>query len=1181
MVARSAIISRTVVCFILTVAFWAISTCLPIGESIAAAPDGVRRLPVQKFDASTLSSLAEGRDMAAREKIRQQALHQRGLEERRLLGPHPASRKSRARLAARGLGPMRLAPSGDFPAVNADYTDTVKVLLVRIGFETDRSGDLTSVTTDGDFQLVPDPDVRIEPAPHDMDFYRSHILGLNEYYYNQSGGRLFVRGKVLPEDPTESYKLSDVADFGPGESGGWTLEMLENLVVRMITVADSATTADGSVSLADFDDDDSDSYVVFIHAGADWQSDVNRDSPNDIPSFFVQMGNAVALNSLDGDSGAFGSMSECSIIPETTSQDGYLGSIAGVLYHEFGHALGLPDIYDTETGLSAVGVWDLMDSGPNVVGIVGLPLVPDPDPENPDDYEAFLVSGLLPPSIGAWCKWYLGWLDAEPVSGAETHFRLPAVQIPREEYPLYAGSSIGGTPYAFDEADPQLVSGGVSPRDFFLIENRWVPLGPEDFPDVTGVGMLRDEDTGVILYLAGDDNRNTGVYDYFLPGGGLLVWHVDAAAISAGWQSNNINSSGTGLRLLEADGITDVGFYDPFAQGIFGSENDPFHSGITTYLGQEGTPSTRAWDRSWTGLELDEISAALPAMEFDAVVSPLVAPPVRELSPVSTGSGIAARRLDVASVTPFPFGGAKASDLGTVVFADVPQAGSPCYLFAFNPGGSPIVAAPSGWPTGALARFDSPLAGPPAVVSGSAGERLLIGTTDGVLRTFSPAAPAAPLPVWETAVGDTLAYAPVVGNRADDSICYLACAEPGRIVILDFDGVELSDHTFSGIDRFSAPPLAVPRTDGRVLGYVVFLDDSWVLVDLEAAIQSGGIAALRNTISIDPLDDGGPDYRGAVLPLDEAERLVVVGAGGDNQSWIVDEVGQPEGTWSESLAAAPAGEIAVADIDADGRSDAMIVTHGSLQAFSASGIALTGWPMILAERFPLPPSTVLSGAVVIYDASGDGINEVFAVTDSGHLFGFDARGEFLDRIPFLWGSEGSAGICVSAFGMTDSRVIWLAGAGDWNQVMPGLPGDNGRVVGYFPAVGVFPEPGTSEWLGPFGGPARAGAVGALSDLGPAAPAAADADRFFAYPNPAVGDLVTFRFQADYDAQARLVIYNLEGEEVAVAGLSHTGGEISEYRWPLGDLASGVYLCRLTLSGDEQSASRLLRLAVER
>ena len=60
-----------------------------------------------------------------------------------------------------------------------------------------------------------------------------------------------------------------------------------------------------------------------------------------------------------------------------------------------------------------------------------------------------------------------------------------------------------------------------------------------------------------------------------------------------------------------------------------------------------------------------------------------------------------------------------------------------------------------------------------------------------------------------------------------------------------------------------------------------------------------------------------------------------------------------------------------------------------------------------------------------------------------------------------------------------------------------------------------------------------------------------------------------------------MIYNLEGEEVAVAGLSHTGGEISEYRWPLGDLASGVYLCRLTLSGDEQSASRLLRLAVER
>jgi len=1179
--ARSAIIFRTVACLILTVAFWAISTCLPVDESIAAAPHGVRRLPVQKFDASTLSARADGRDMAAREKIRQLASHQRGLEERRLLGPHHASRKSRSRLAAQGLGPLRLATAGEFPAAKADYTDTVRVLLVRIGFETDRSGDLTSVTTDGDFQLAFDPDMRIEPAPHDLEFYKSHILGLNEYYYNQSGGRLFVQGKVLPESPNDCYKLSDLADFGPGESGDWTLEKLENLVVRMITVADSATTAAGSISLSDFDDDDPGSYVVFIHAGADWQSDVNRDSPNDIPSFFVQLGEGVPLNSLDGDTGAFGLMSECSIIPETTSQDGYLGSIAGVLYHEFGHALGLPDVYDTETGLSAVGVWDLMDTGPNVAGIVGLPNVPDPDPNNPDDYDAFVVSGLLPPSLSAWCKWYLGWLDVDSVSGVEENFNLPAVQIPREEYSFYAGSSAGGTPYDFAVTDPQLLIGGVSPRDFFLVENRWVPYGPADFPDATGVGLLQDDITGVILYLAGDNDRNTGMYDYFLPGGGLLVWHVDAAAIAAGWEDNTINSSATGLRLLEADGITDVGFYDPFAQGIFGSENDPFHSGITTFIGQEGTPSTRAGDRSWTGLEITGISAALPTMEFDAVVSPLITPPVRELPPVPTESGIAARRLDVDSVTPFPFGGAKASALGTVVFADVPQPGSPCYLFAFNSGGSPIVAAPAGWPAGALARFDSPLAGPPAVVSGSAGERLLIGTTDGVLRTFSPAAPAAPLPVWETDVGDTLAYAPVVGNRADDSFCYLVCAEPGRIVILDFDGVVLTDHTFSGIDRFSAPPLAVPRADGRVHGYVVFLDDSWALVDLEAAIGSGGIAALRNTIGIDPLADGGPDYRGAVLPLDEAARLVVFGAGGDNQSWLVDEVGHPEGIWTESLAAAPVGEIAVADIDADGRSDAMIVTHGSLQAFSAFGIALTGWPMTLADRFPLPPSTALSGAVTIYDASGDGINEVFAVTDSGHLFGFDARGEFLDRMPFLWGSEGSAGICVSAFGMTDSRVIWLAGAGDWNPVMPGLPGDNGRLVGYFPALGVFPALGTSEWLGPFGGPARTGVVGALRDLGPAAPAAADADRFFAYPNPAVGDLVTFRFQADYDAQARLVIYNLEGEEVAVAGLSHTGGEISEYRWLLGDLASGVYLCRLTLSGDEQSASRLLRLAVER
>ena len=41
------------------------------------------------------------------------------------------------------------------------------------------------------------------------------------------------------------------------------------------------------------------------------------------------------------------------------------GSLSGIgtICHEFSHALGLPDMYNTETGNSVLGAWDLMDSG--------------------------------------------------------------------------------------------------------------------------------------------------------------------------------------------------------------------------------------------------------------------------------------------------------------------------------------------------------------------------------------------------------------------------------------------------------------------------------------------------------------------------------------------------------------------------------------------------------------------------------------------------------------------------------------------------------------------------------------------------------------------------------------------------------------------------------------------------
>ena len=39
-----------------------------------------------------------------------------------------------------------------------------------------------------------------------------------------------LNSEVLPAGEEDSYKLSDIADYGPGVNGFWTLESLERLV---------------------------------------------------------------------------------------------------------------------------------------------------------------------------------------------------------------------------------------------------------------------------------------------------------------------------------------------------------------------------------------------------------------------------------------------------------------------------------------------------------------------------------------------------------------------------------------------------------------------------------------------------------------------------------------------------------------------------------------------------------------------------------------------------------------------------------------------------------------------------------------------------------------------------------------------------------------------------------------
>src|SRR2546426_4775425 len=97
----------------------------------------------------------------------------------------------------------------------------------------------------------------------------------------------------------------------------------------------------------------------------------------------------------------------------------------GVSVHEFGHDLGLPDLYDTDYSSDGAGIWDVMSEG----AWNGAP------------------RGSSPAMFSAWSKIRLGWFTptfgpfdvvaATPIPPIETHafaFRLAPGEFPSDNF---------------------------------------------------------------------------------------------------------------------------------------------------------------------------------------------------------------------------------------------------------------------------------------------------------------------------------------------------------------------------------------------------------------------------------------------------------------------------------------------------------------------------------------------------------------------------------------------------------------------------------------------------------------------------------------------------------------------------------------------------------------------------
>ncbi|NSW44540.1 MAG: M6 family metalloprotease domain-containing protein [Bacteroidales bacterium] len=203
----------------------------------------------------------------------------------------------------------------------------------------------------------------------------------------------------------------------------------------------------------------------------------------------------------------------------------------GVMIHEFGHNLGLPDLYDTDYSSDAIGNWDVMAGG------------------------SWLNNGRTPPIHNAWSKYVLGWLTPVNLTNPGT-------------YTLNNNYS-DNTVYKVTT---------TTTNEYFLLENK---------------------------------QKTSGSWNAYLPGHGMIIYHIDGSYINSHWSSNTVNDDENhqGVDIEEADGTLTTN------NGGDGGDPFPGTSNKTSFTDQT-TPNSHSWAGANTNKPITSIQESNGVITF-------------------------------------------------------------------------------------------------------------------------------------------------------------------------------------------------------------------------------------------------------------------------------------------------------------------------------------------------------------------------------------------------------------------------------------------------------------------------------------------------------------------------------------------------------------------------------------
>ncbi|MEX0608525.1 MAG: hypothetical protein WD158_03745 [Balneolaceae bacterium] len=464
-------------------------------------------------------------------------------------------------------------------------TGTLNIVAIMVEFQPDdnRLTSGTGIFGEGGLPYLENqPDFKIEPLPHNQSYFESHLEFAKNYYEKASDNQLTIDYRVLPDVYRLPKKMEEYSPTGETFTNEKIAELSRDAWQQVednggfdATGLDSETTA----------------FVIF-HAGIGRDIELtgtNLDiTPYDIPSIYLRKDDIRDLTgdpSFDGfpvNNGTF-RITNSMILPRTQSRRGldiqdnefvFPLSINGLVIASIGSHLGLPDLFNTETGDPAIGRFGLMDGA-----------------------GFFSYNGLLPPEPSAWEKIYLGWENPTLIDANTTgDISLPAGSL--------------NQPNSIAKVE-------LSSSEYFLIENRHrdpdnsgitITIRKPDGSEVQQTFTNNDEefvfqeaDFDTLLEAGAFVNADN--FDFSLPGGldvgedeeegteddrylngGILIWHIDEAMIQSQLQAGRVNADRNrrGIDLEEADGAQDIGPGIPGAidnSAAFGTAFDYWWSG--------------------------------------------------------------------------------------------------------------------------------------------------------------------------------------------------------------------------------------------------------------------------------------------------------------------------------------------------------------------------------------------------------------------------------------------------------------------------------------------------------------------------------------------------------------------------------------------------------------------------